>query len=79
MPSHYRAKKRDDHLPPIDLHDLGPKRQKLIRKILSSCDGRRGFEGPGGLEQPRRHRTPAAVPRDQAGRGRAAGHGDRPA
>ncbi|HCX17259.1 MAG TPA: hypothetical protein DHH36_10215, partial [Afipia sp.] len=44
MPSHYRAKKRDDHLPPIDLHDLGPKRQKLIRKILSSCDGRRAFE-----------------------------------
>ncbi|MBN8990627.1 MAG: hypothetical protein J0H42_20480 [Rhizobiales bacterium] len=44
MASHYRAKKRDDHLPPIDLHDLGPKRQKLIRKILSSCDGRRAFE-----------------------------------
>ena len=44
MRTQFGRKNRDDHLPSIDLHDLGTKRQNRVREILLHGEGRNPFE-----------------------------------
>jgi hypothetical protein len=44
MSANYQKKKRDDHLPPIDIHDIGPKHQKKVRRTFVDGEGKPPLE-----------------------------------